>query len=45
MIKIAPNQLLKVGEFQSFDQIEDELRDCIKEFDENRFINDWEKLN
>lgn len=42
--KSAPNQLLKVGEFQSFDQIEDELRDCIKEFDENRFINDWEKI-
>ena len=44
LLVTCPNQLLKVGEFQSFDQIEDELRDYIKEFDENRFINDWEKI-
>ncbi|MCE3047264.1 TylF/MycF family methyltransferase [Helicobacter kayseriensis] len=35
---------LKVGGFKSFMQIEDELQDCIKEYDENRFINQYERI-
>lgn len=38
------NKELKVGGFQSFMDIEKELQDCIKEFDENRFINQFDKV-
>lgn len=35
---------LKVGGFQSFMAIEEELRECIEEFDNNRFINQYNKI-
>lgn len=35
---------LKVGGFKSFEKIEEELKDCIKEFDNNRFINQFPKV-
>lgn len=38
------NEELKVGGFRSFMDIEQELQDCIKEFDENRLINQGEKI-
>lgn len=35
---------LKPGGFQSFINIEEELQECIKEFDENRFIQQYKKI-
>lgn len=35
---------LKQGGFSSFDRIEDEMRDCIIEFDNNRFLNQFPKI-
>lgn len=43
-INSRTNNELKIGGFSSFNEIENELYDCIDEFNQNRFINFYNKI-
>lgn len=43
-LKSVNHENLEVGKFSSFNEIQSELNDCIKEFDENRFLNHIGKI-